>query len=286
MLNERCDGKTFISVTKIAEELECSTRQARRYLEDLAMILEIPIITTHGRDGGYRLGRPLDKGIAMDQGLVLALSIAMRRNEHVEAVLSKLPNYVVTERVGGDYSIDNATMGNLDSVFKAMEKGRKVRFLYKDQKNPYEAEPYKIYYTNHAYYLFYNDAGTMKKVNISLMRDVQDGDLFKKDEALEKKLEDRLSKYGIMDGKPATLRVKCKDEEALFDFERYFEGKGTADRRNLTFSVDAADQHELYYPLFRIKTGSYEFLDEWFKRDYVNYLKRQIKAISSKTQKE
>ena len=92
-----------------------------------------------------------------------------------------------------------------------------------------------------------------------------------------------LSRYGIMDqGHPGTLRVKCRSIGALKDFHRYFEGKGTMDEETLIYEVTGNDVHELYYPLFRISTKEFEFLDEDFKNEYSKYLGDQIKSLSER----
>ena len=115
-LNQRYTRTKWITIKEIADYLEVSDRQARRYLEDLNMISDIDIETKLGRDGGYRLRTPLDKGFAMPENIVLAMSIAMKRNEKIESVLSELPNYVITDSIVGDNKIGNDVLDNLEVI--------------------------------------------------------------------------------------------------------------------------------------------------------------------------
>ena len=278
-LNQR---SRWVSIKEIADYLEVSDRQARRYLEDLGTIHEIDIKTKLGRDGGYRLIAPLDKGFAMPENIVLAMSIAMKRNEKVEAVLSTLPNYVITESVVGDNGISNDVLDNLEILIKAIQDHKEVIFTYKGGDKPYYCQPYKIYFTNKTYYLLCaNSNGEYRKLDVADMTDIKQLGSFKQDKKILELIEKRTKNFGIRDDKEVTLRVKCKDEESLTNFDKYFEGKGTKDPAKLTYIVTGNSEHELYYALFRISTKSYKFLDEEFKNNYVKYLENQIRSIEN-----
>ena len=281
-LNDHVDRDEFIPVRDIANYLDVSERQARRYMEDLSMIHEIDMKTRLGREGGYRLGRPLSKGLAMAENIALALAIAMKRNERVEQVLAELPNYVVADVVEGDNLIDNDVMDRLESLITAIKNHRSVTFRYKDYEDLYFVDPYKIFYTNHTYYLKAVHQDVLKNFDVFFVQDIKSLGGFRYDPAVEKRCLESLASYGLREGKASTLRVKCKDEKALHQFERYFEGRGHKDLENLTYQVEASDQHELYYPLFRISTKSYEFLDEEFKEDYIRYLENITRSLRRK----
>ena len=105
---------------------------------------------------------------------------------------------------------------------------------------------------------------------------------FEANASVEEQIRSSLSSYGIKGGTGSTLRVRCNDPRTLMKFNRYFEGKGKIDEQELTFVVSCDSENELYYPLFRISTKQYEFLDEEFKKKYLDYLKAQIKSIESK----
>lgn len=279
-LNQRFSRTKWITIKEIARYLEISERQARRYLEDLDSIPEIDIKTKLGREGGYRLSTPLDKGFAMPENIVLAMSIAMKRNERIEKVLSELPNYVVTDSVVGDNSIDNDVLDNLEVLLQAIEKQKEIIFDYKTEKIRAYVQPYKIALTNHTYYLFGVDNDKLKTYDVRLISNIEKLGSFKPSKAIVKSIESRLSKYGIKDDGEAVLRVKCKDEETMLKFDKYYEGKGVKDHKNMIYTVVGNSENELYYPLFRISTKSYEFLDEDFKNKYLRYLKNQIRSIS------
>lgn len=282
-LNDHYSSSSYVSVRRIAEHLDVSQRQARRYLEDLSNNLDLVIETCLGRDGGYRLAKPLDHCFTLPQNLALALSIAMKRNEHVESVLSTLPNYVITDFVEGDNYIDNKTFDNIEILTTAIRDRRNVTFHYRDdEERLHFVDPYKVVYTNKTYYLYAVNDDQLKHYDCSLMKDIKVLGGYKPEKKFEQEALDSLGRYGVRSGSKATLRVKCVDENALRLFDKYFERKGVMDVNNLTYEVTGNDEHELFYPLFRISTKKYVFLDETFKEHYLTYLKNQIKSIEGK----
>ncbi len=276
-LHQHVNDGRYHSASEIASELECSPRQARRYLEDLSTVLNLPIQSEYGQRGGYRLERPLSEGLALSQSLVLALGIALRRNEHIEKALSELPNYVVSSRVEGDNSLDDETYGHLQTLLEAIDLSKSVTFEYGGRF--VYADPYKVLYANHRYYLLAVNDGVLKKYDAKKTMDIKILGSFKQERAMEKEAASYLTRYGLRQGAPGTLRVKCVDLSALDDFDRYYEGMGKMDEESLIYEVEAADEHELYYPLFRISTKRYRFLDAGFKQRYVAYLQNQIRSI-------
>ena len=278
-LNQRYERTKWITIKEIADYLEVSDRQARRYLEDLNLIPEIDIITKLGRDGGHRLRTPLDKGFAMPENIVLAMSIAMKRNERIESVLSTLPNYVITDSIVGDNKIENDVLDNLETIIKAIQSQKQVAFYYQDLPPIYLVDPYKVVLTNHTYYLYCRHNEITKKFDVSGIHDLKQLGSFKPDKKVDEEISDKLSRYGIKNRNETTLRVKCVNLKALLTFNKYFEDKGTKDLEELTYTVTGSSENELYYPLFRISTKSYEFLDQDFKNKYIKYLENQIKSI-------
>lgn len=284
-LNQRYTRTKWITIKEIAEYLEISDRQARRYLEDLNNIPEIDIETKLGCEGGYRLRTPLDKGFAMPENIVLAMSIAMKRNERIESVLSTLPNYVVTDTIAGDNAINNKILDNLEILIKAIQNQKEVIFTYLGKDNPYYCRPYKIYFTNRTYYLLCaNKDDEYRHLDVAGMTDIKQLGSFKHDKKIEEQVNKEINSYGIVRGDETTLRVKCKDLEALLTFDKYYEGKGIKNIEELTYTVSSYSENQLYYPLFRISTKCYKFLDNEFKNKYLLYLKNQIKSIEGENE--
>ena len=131
-LNDKYRRTRWVTIKEIAEYLEISDRQARRYLEDLNLIPEIDIETKLGRDGGYRLRTKIDEGFSIPENIVLAISIAMKRNEKIEKILMDLPNYVVTDSVVGDNEITNTVLDNLEVLVKSIKNQKEINLNYKD----------------------------------------------------------------------------------------------------------------------------------------------------------
>jgi len=278
-LNQRIGKEKFISISEIANYLEVSHRQARRYMEDLYTILEIPISTKKGLNGGYKLDKGLDKGIALSDNIVLAMSIAMKRNERIEKILTELPQYVITEAVEGDNSIDGTTMDNLEVLITAIQNRRKVSFKYRNYEGNFEVDPYKLFYTNHSYYLCADDKGKTKHYDVQKICFLHILNDYAFDKNKEEQILSSLGKYGIRKGREASMVVKCIDIDSLNLFDRYFEGKGKMNINDLTYEVVGNNEHELYYPLFRISTKRYKFIDEDFKKRYIYYLYNQIRSL-------
>lgn len=281
-LNDKRKRTEWVKIKEVADYLEVSDRQARRYLDDLGLIDGIIIETKQGRYGGYHLEEPLSQGFMLPEQFALALSIAMKRNERIEEVLTTLPNYVVTERVSGDNQINNETFDKLEILLKAIQNQKEIIFNYKNFEKPIYVQPYKIVYTNKTYYLWATNKDEIKKYDVADISEIKLLGSFRLNRKIAIELQTLLSRYGISNkGKTATLRVKCKDLETLNDFDKYYEGKGRKDIENLTYTVEGNSEHELYYPLFRISTKNYEFLDEIFRKNYINYLEYQLRSIKN-----
>ena len=280
-LNQRYTRTKWTTIKEIADYLEISDRQARRYLEDLNTIPGIIVETKIGRDGGYHLKTPLDKGFAMPENIVLAMSIAMKRNERIESVLSKLPNYVITDSIVGDNSIGNETLDNLEVIVQAIQNQKQLAFFYQGIERIYLVDPYKIVLTNHTYYLYARHDEIIKKFDVNWIHELKQSGSFKPSAAVFDEIDNKLRRYGIKNGQETTLRVKCTDLKALLTFDKYFEGKGVKDLETLTYTVVGNSENELYYPLFRISTKTYKFLDKKFKNNYLFYLRSQIKSIEN-----
>ncbi len=278
-LNERYSRTRWVTINEIADYLDVSQRQARRYLEDLNAIPEITVVTKLGRDGGYKLERPLDKGFAMPENIVLAMSIAMKNNERIESVLSELPNYVVTNCIAGDNALDNDILDNLEIIIKAIQNQKELAFSYQNIPDTYLVDPYRIVLTNHTYYLFARHDDKTKTFDVGDIHNLRQLGAFKPSDKVNNEINDKLTRYGIKDDEKTTLRVKCKSVDVLNTFDKYYEGKGTKDSDNLTYTVIGNSANELYYPLFRISTKKYEFLDKDFKDKYIKYLKKQIISL-------
>lgn len=280
-LNDNTRRTRLVTINEIANYLEISDRQARRYLEDLNLITDIKIVTKLGRNGGYRLESKLDKGFELPENLVLAMSIAMRQNERIEKVLSELPNYVICEKVEGDNYLDNETLDKLDILLRVIKNQKEINIVYEKYGVKCYLQPYRIVFTNRTYYLYAVDVKSeqLKKYDIKSISNIQELGSFKVKKKVLNEINANLNNYGVKTGAQTTLRVKCANLEALLTFDKYFEGKGTKDLEELTYTVVGNSENELYYPLFRISTKCYKFLDEAFKNKYLEYLRGQIKSI-------
>ena len=284
-LNRYSDENHLVNISELAEYLQVTPRQARRYIEDLCTLYEeFDIQTKMGRNGGYYLAKPLGQ-LDISENLALAMAISMRRNEQIETILAELPNCVVTGAIDGDNFIDGKVTDSLMVIYKAIQKHDELHILYEKDGKEHLVQPYRLYLTNSTYYLILIEGGIMKTYDVRLMESIKVGDPFVPKQKVLDDIAVFISRYGIKNEKnKSTLRVKCEDELALKNFHRYFEGKGKMDEENLIYTVECNSENELYYSLFRISTKTYKFLDKGFKDKYLDYLNQQIASIKERNQ--
>lgn len=144
----------LVTAAQVAEELEISTRTARRDLEALAMS-GVPIYSQAGRGGGWRLigGAKTDlTGLSSDESQALFLALSQRResNPALEAALRKLM-VALPERFRDDAAavtsairVDPTGWGHIgpaprqpfvDELSAAVIAGRQVEILYSTPGN-------------------------------------------------------------------------------------------------------------------------------------------------------
>ena len=268
----------LVSISEIAEELGVSHRQARRYIEDIRDTNELFVDTKQGRNGGYYLTKEL-KDLLLPENIGVVMALAFRSNESIEKMVFNLSDKMTFDYIDGDSCFrDKKMLDNIAILVEAMKVNKTVTFDYDGKNNTYLVMPYKIIVTNGTCYL----KGVVKKYitpfDIHKMRNIEIKDPFVPDESIKESINKDLDCYGIMDGKGSELRVKC-DEEDVPIFQKYFENKGSYDKETEIYSVKAKNEHELYYPLFRISTKKYTFIDDSFKQGYIHYLENQIRSI-------
>lgn len=282
-LNERKKNNRYTKLSEILDYLDLdynSSRQVRRYLYDLNLS-GFYLETKRGFDGGYMLQDPLDENLLLMPNISLAILLSMKHNQKVEESLKELPNYVSSKYIEGDNELKTKTLDNLCDIVNAMKQSFSIAFRYKNINAKIIVDPYKIIYTNHSYYLYGLNDNKLKTYNVAFINSIVFQKKFKKDAVMEKYLQSSLNDYGIkLTNDRTTLKVSCKDKNALEKFMKYFEGKGKVD--GLEFKVSSNSENELFYPLFRIPTDDYVILNDEFKDKYVAYLERYLNVIRSK----
>lgn len=282
-LNERKKNNRYTKLSEILDYLDLdynSSRQVRRYLYDLDLS-GFYLETKRGFDGGYMLQDPLDENLLLMPNISLAILLSMKHNQKVEESLKELPNYVSSKYIEGDNELKTKTLDNLCDIVNAMKQSFSIAFRYKNINAKIIVDPYKIIYTNHSYYLYGLNDNKLKTYNVAFINNIVFQKKFKKDAVMEKYLQSSLNDYGIkLTNDKTTLKVNCKDKNALEKFMKYFEGKGKVG--GLEFKVSSNSENELFYPLFRIPTDDYVILNDEFKDKYVAYLERYLNVIRSK----
>ncbi len=282
-LNERKKNNRYTKLDEILDYLDLdynSSRHVRRYLYDLDLS-GFYIETKRGSNGGYMLQDPLDENLLLMPNISLAILLSMKHNQKVEDSLKELPNYVSTKFIEGDNDLSTKTLDNLCDIVNAMKQSFSIAFRYKNINAKIIVEPYKIIYSNHSYYLYGLNDNKLKIYNVAFINKIVFQKKFKKDEIMEKYLQSSLNDYGIkLTNEKTTLKVSCKDRNALEKFIKYFEGKGKAD--GLEFKVSSNSENELFYPLFRIPAEDYVILNDEFKTKYIAYLEKYLNTIRSK----
>lgn len=280
-LNKLQNRNRYVSTTEIAEHLKISPRQARRYIDDLVSILELDLDIKYGRNGGYKLKNSISNAPILPDNVFLALSISMKKNKKIEEVVSLVQNFIYIDGSESDNTLDDETVEKISLIIDALKNNQIMQFKYKDYDKRYFAVPYKIVLTSHTYYLYCIHERKIKTFRVSDLKEIHLTGEFTPNEDNIRRINERIKKYDIKEREEITLRVKCVDDETLMLFDKYFEGKGTIDYDNQIFIVESNSENELYYPLLKINTKKYTFLDSTFKSNYIKYLINQIDSIEN-----
>ena len=279
-LNERRKNNRYTKLSEILDYLDLdynSSRHVRRYLYDLDLS-GFYIETKRGSNGGYMLQDPLSEGLLLMPNISLAILLSMKHNQKIEESLKELPNYISSKYIEGDNDLSTKTLDNLCDIVNAIKHRFTIAFNYKDIVSKIIVEPYRIIYTNHSYYLYGINNKKMKVYDVSSMNNIEHQKKYKKDETMDEYLKNSLNDYGVkLTNNKATLKVRCKDKNALNKFIKYFENKGKVN--GLEYEVSAHSENELFYPLFRISTDDYVILNDEFKANYVAYLEKYLTVL-------
>ena len=279
-LNERRKNNRYTKLSEILDYLDLdynSSRHVRRYLYDLDLS-GFYIETKRGSNGGYLLQDPLSEGLLLMPNISLAILLSMKHNQKIEESLKELPNYISSKYIEGDNDLSTKTLDNLCDIVNAIKHRFTIAFNYKDIVSKIIVEPYRIIYTNHSYYLYGINNKKMKVYDVSSMNNIEHQKKYKKDEAMDEYLKNSLNDYGVkLTTNKATLKVRCKDKNALNKFIKYFENKGKVN--GLEYEVSAHSENELFYPLFRISADDYVILNDEFKANYVAYLEKYLTVL-------
>ncbi len=282
ILAQKQKSKELVTISEIAEELGVTHRQARRYIEDLRDTSEYFVDTKQGRNGGYYLRREL-KEMLLPENLGVVMALAFKNNESIEKTMLDISNEIAFDCIVGDNCFrDKNTLDNICTLVDAIKANKMVAFKYKEYPNTYLVKPYKIIVTNGTCYLKGVD-NELKNFDIRRIHNIEIKESFTPEESTKERIQKALSYYGIIQKegeKEGELRVKC-EEEVVSIFQKYFEYKGSYDKETKIYSIKANSVHELYYPLFRIGTKGYTFVDESFKKGYIQYLENQIRSIEA-----
>lgn len=279
-LNERRKNNRYTKLSEILDYLDLdynSSRHVRRYLYDLDLS-GFYIETKRGSNGGYMLQDPLSEGLLLMPNISLAILLSMKHNQKIEESLKELPNYISLKYIEGDNDLSTKTLDNLCDIVNAIKHRFTIAFNYKDIVSKIIVEPYRIIYTNHSYYLYGINNKKIKVYDVSSMNNIEQQKKYKKDETMDEYLKNSLNDYGVkLTNNKATLKVRCKDKNALNKFIKYFENKGKVN--GLEYEVSTHSENELFYPLFRISADDYVILNDEFKVNYVAYLEKYLTVL-------
>lgn len=282
-LDRKYNTNKYIKISELSEYLEISARQVRRYRDDIEQA-GFSIDAKYGSDGGYKLLEPLDKNLMIPDNIMLALSLASKNNDSLLKSLSKLPvTSSINKNVGGDNFISDHAISVMSAISDAINLNKTIEFQYEMYNKRYAivCEPYKLMYSNHSYYLrgVSKYGNELRRYDVEKIHNVVISNGFTKDEKIITKIDEELQTYGLMDdAKTIIVRLKYFDymEEAMID--RHFEYKGKIDHENMTYTVLAKDNRELFIPIFALG-DMVEIIDNDIKRKYKKYLEKVIRKL-------
>lgn len=167
-LNNKND---YTKIADIADNIEVSTREIRRYRDDLEMA-GIFIEEKRGRAGGYRLTSKIHFALGLNQTQKLLLNLSVRNNTQVFSMLNQILNSVSKlkeDLILGAETIDDETLTKLVLVQRAIETQKKLEIHYQSIRYPegvYQVDPYFIRYYYKRYYLVAHHNGILKTYDI------------------------------------------------------------------------------------------------------------------------
>lgn len=279
----------YVKIVELAEILEVTDRQVRRYRDDLEQN-GYYIDELRGRTGGYKLLEPLDKSLMIPDNIMLALNIAAKNNESLIKSLKDLPitpkinKNIIQNEIISDNIMDNAVV-----IANAINDNKNISFHYIDRDGnnmTLKVSPYKIAHTNDTYYLLAKYESKAKgsylaKYDIDMISNIEIKERFVPEDKYIKESDEYLKYYGIKNtnSKETKLILKYNNESILKRIDRIFEYKGIIDKINKTYTVYSKSENELFYPLFKLGTKDIEILNNDFKKSYKKYLENQFMAI-------
>ncbi len=195
--------------------------------------------------------------------------LASKRNKKLGEYLKDISNIIKYNIIEGDNEITSDTLNKLIKVVTSIEDRLGITFKYKVIKG--------------TYYIIGLDLKDkkVKAYDLNYIENIKYRDKFKLDKNLLSKIEDKLDNYGIKfdlnEDKIYLLRVKCKNENVLDKFIKYYENKGKVD--GLIFEVIGNSENELFYPLLRTSSKDYVILNSKFKKSFTSFLKNYLNNV-------
>jgi len=278
-----------VKISELAELLEVTPRQVRRYRDDLDQC-EFYVLEERGPNGGYKLQDPLDKSLMIPENIMLALNIAAKNNESLINSLKKLP---VVPKINDNIILNNNifddTLDKASIICEAKYNNKSISFDYIDRYGrpmSISCNPYELTYANHTYYLIAsykpkNNNEILVKYDIDNMSNIKPASTFTPNPKLVEESNKYLQFYGIKgeSDKETTLILEYANNSILRRIDRLFDYKGAIDEANKTYTVKSLSENELFYPLFSLGTKDIKILNKDFKIKYMNYLKNQLDAL-------
>ena len=271
----------YVKIKELADLLEVTERQVRRYRDDLDQC-DFLIDSTSGADGGYRLRKRLSRSLMIPDNIMLALNLSAKNNTSLFKELNELP--VVSkmkEVVFNSNDITDDELENGTKIINAINKSRMISFVYENNKGKFErtVKPYKVLYTNHSYYLrAVDNTNELKNYDIDKMSDIKESDSFVPDEEVIKKTDEELSYYGIKDSTPVEVVLSYHSDVDIKMIDRVFEYKGIIDKDKRTYTVKSRSMNELFYPIFSLGK-KVKIETKIVKDEYMKYLNDQLDAL-------
>lgn len=276
-LNRRRDR--YVQIEELADLLEVTPRQIRRYREDLVQC-DFDITSRTGEGGGYKLRTSLSRNLMIPDNIMLALNIASKNNTSLFKELNSLPVVSKMEKVV--YNSNDITDDELEKmvdIVNAINNHKMISFDYEGIDKKITVEPYKVLYTNHTYYLrAVNYLNELRTYDVDKIINIQEFEDYIIDMDIVRKTDEEMMLYGIKDGEITEVVLRYDNDSDIKMINRVFEYKGVIDTNKKTYTVKSRSMNELFYPLFSLGK-KIKIETEEVKNEYINYLNKQLKAL-------
>jgi predicted DNA-binding transcriptional regulator YafY len=275
---------TYTKISEIADYLEVSNREVRRYRDNLEMA-GFSIENKTGRYGGYLLID--DLVFSMNLNHMKHVLSLLKRNDSMYDINQNLMNDIIdslkNERYISNHLLPKEIIDKLVQINVAIKLKYKIEIEYVSSKG-YRVkqliEPYMIKNVRDIQYLFALHKGVLKSYSVQNILDIRQTDLayMINHDIYQKEINEYA--YGIHRGE-TKYTIHFSVMGRMKDYVKdIFKGHARViDEEKAIFEIDTYDLHEITYPFLSLGASLRIISPQAFKDHYLEELEKIKKNL-------